>query len=161
MKRIILILALAPLFAVSSRADEGMWTLVDLPQAVYDRMTEEGYDMSYGSLYCDSDAIYKAVVNFGDYCTGVVVSADGLLFTNHHCGFESIRAISTVDHDYMLNGFCAEDYSGELPNDDLFVSFLVAQKDVTALVEEHDFRSLDADKREEVLNIIEDMENKR
>ncbi|MCD8288931.1 MAG: S46 family peptidase [Prevotella sp.] len=161
MKRITLIFALAPLFVLTSHADEGMWTLMDLPQAVYERMAEEGYDMSYGSLYNDSDAIYKAVVNFGDYCTGVVVSADGLLFTNHHCGFESIRANSTVEHDYMLNGFCAQSYADELPNEDLFVSFMIAQKDVTPLVEEYDFRSLDFDKQEEVLSIIEDMEDKR
>ncbi len=161
MKRILFFAALIMLSLCDSRADEGMWTLMDLPQAVYERMVEEGYRMDYNTLYNDSDAIYHAVVNFGDYCTGVVVSADGLVFTNHHCGFESIRANSTVEHDYMLNGFCAQNYAEELPDKDLFVSFMVAQKDVTSLVEEHDFRNLDFDKQEEVLNIIEEMENKR
>ena len=72
-----------------------------------------------------------AVVNFSGYCSGVVVSPDGLVFTNHHCGFEAIRSHSTVEHDYMLNGFYAKDFSEELPNKDMFVSFMIDQKDVT------------------------------
>ncbi len=159
MKKFILFAFLA--LPALAGADEGMWTLMDLPRAVYEKMVEEGYQMDYGTLYSDSDAVYHAVVNFGDYCTGVVVSPDGLVFTNHHCGFESIRANSTVEHDYMLNGFCAKSYAEELPNEDLFVSFMVAQKDITQLVEEYEFRSRDADTREEILDIIEDMENKR
>ena len=65
------------------------------------------------------------------YCSGVVVSPNGLVFTNHHCGFDAIRRHSTVEHDYMLNGFVANSYEEELPNEDLFVSFMVEQKDVT------------------------------
>jgi hypothetical protein len=143
------------------KADEGMWTLMNLPQAVYEKMKEEGYQLAYEKLYHDSDAIYKAVVNFGGYCSGVVVSPNGLVFTNHHCGFEAIRSHSTVEHDYMLNGFCAKTYAEELPNEDLFVSFMIAQKDITPLVEEQNFRSLSADKQDEILNAIEEMENKR
>ena len=115
-------------------ADEGMWTLSNLPQAVYEKMQEEGYRLPYGQLYADSNAIVKAVVNFGGYCSGVVVSPDGLVFTNHHCGFEAIRSHSTVDHDYMLNGFVAKSFDEELPNENLFVSFLVSQRDYTAEV---------------------------
>ncbi len=160
-RKLCLLLSLACMNINLCRADEGMWTLMDLPMAVYDKMVEEGYDMSYNSLYNAPDAIYHAVVNFGNYCTGVVVSGDGLVFTNHHCGFESIRANSTVEHDYMMNGFCATTYEEELPNDKLFVAFLIAQKEVTNLVEEHEYRSLNKEKQEEVLNIIEEMENKR
>lgn len=148
-------------FSLFTYADEGMWTLMDLPKAVYDKMVEEGYQLEYGKLYHDSDAIYNAVVNFGGYCSGVVVSKDGLVFTNHHCGFEAIRSNSTVEHDYMLNGFCAKSFAEELPNEELFVSFMVAQKDVTDIVEEYNFRDLSSSKREEILNLIEDMENKR
>jgi hypothetical protein len=75
--------------------------------------------------------VKNAVVNFGGYCSGVVVSSEGLVFTNHHCGFDAIRRHSTVEHDYMLNGFVAQSYEEELPNEDLFVSFMIEQKDVT------------------------------
>lgn len=143
------------------KADEGMWTLMNLPEAVYNKMKEEGYQLDYNKLYKDSDAIYHAVVNFGGFCSGVVVSSDGLVFTNHHCGFEAIRSHSTVDHDYMLNGFSAKTYADELPNENLFVSFLIAQKDITPLVEEQNYRYLSKDKQEEILNAIEEMENKR
>ncbi len=161
MKKICLVLALAGLSLSMAKADEGMWTLMNLPQAVYEKMVEEGYSMDFNSLYNSDNAIYHAVVNFGGYCTGVVVSPEGLVFTNHHCGFESIRSNSTVEHDYLLNGFYAQNYAEELPNKNLFVAFLIAQKDVTDIVEEHNFRYLTRDKQSEVLSIIEEMENKR
>lgn len=161
MKKILLFLMLSVIGQQWVKADEGMWTLMNLPKAVYEKMVEEGYQMPYDKLYNDGDAIYNAVVNFGGYCSGVVVSADGLVFTNHHCGFEAIRSHSTVEHDYMLNGFYAKTFEEELPNENLFVGFLVAQKDVTPLVEEYNFRSLTTDQREEILSYIEEMENKR
>ncbi len=161
MKKILLFLMLSVIGQQWVKADEGMWTLMNLPKAVYEKMVEEGYQMPYDKLYNDGDAIYNAVVNFGGYCSGVVVSADGLVFTNHHCGFEAIRSHSTVEHDYMLNGFYAKTFEEELPNENLFVGFLVAQKDVTPLVEEYNFRNLTTDQREEILSYIEEMENKR
>ena len=114
------------------KADEGMWTLYNLPNAVYETMKQENYELPYGALYQGDDAIKNCVVNFGGYCSGVVVSPDGLVFTNHHCGFEAIRSHSTVEHDYMLNGFVSNSYEEELPNKNLFVSFMVEQKDITA-----------------------------
>ena len=126
-----LFLTLTCLAALSAHADEGMWTLYDLPQAVYERMQLEGYQLPYDKLYKADDAIMKSVVNFSGYCSGVVVSPDGLVFTNHHCGFEAIRSHSTVEHDYMLNGFIAQSYEEELPNEGMFVSFMVSQEDIT------------------------------
>ena len=114
------------------KADEGMWTLYNLPQAVYDQMKAYGYSLPYESLYSSDDAVKGSVVLFGGFCSGVVVSPDGLVFTNHHCGFEAIRSHSTVEHDYMLNGFYAKSFKEELPNEDLFVSFMIEQQDVTA-----------------------------
>lgn len=114
------------------KADEGMWTLYNLPQAVYDQMKAYGYSLSYESLYSADNAVKGSVVLFGGFCSGVVVSPDGLVFTNHHCGFEAIRSHSTVEHDYMLNGFYAKSFKEELPNENLFVSFMVGQQDVTA-----------------------------
>ena len=112
-------------------ADEGMWTLYNLPGAVYEQMKGCGYALPYDKLYQADDAIMKSVVNFSGYCSGVVVSPDGLVFTNHHCGFEAIRSHSTVEHDYMLNGFYAKSYEEELPNENMFVSFMVEQRDIT------------------------------
>ena len=129
MKKLFSLFVLAISLTVS--ADEGMWTLYNLPQQIYSMMQQEGFSLPYSALYTDSDAIMNSVVDFSDYCTGVVVSPDGLVFTNHHCGFEAIRSHSTVDNDIMLNGFYAKSYDEELPNKNIFVSFMIEQRDVT------------------------------
>lgn len=126
-----LLFSLMCLCSLGAHADEGMWTLYNLPAAVYDQMKQYGFQLPQEQLYQSDNAVKNAVINFGGYCSGVVVSPDGLVFTNHHCGFECIRRHSTVEHDYMLNGFVAKSYNEELPNEDLFVSFMVEQKDVT------------------------------
>ena len=105
-----------------------MWTLYNLPDAVYEQMKTEGYRLPKSSLYGGQS---NCVVNFSGYCTGEVVSPMGLLMTNHHCGFEAIRSHSTVEHDYMLNGFYADSISKELKNDDMFVAFMRQQRDIT------------------------------
>ena len=131
-----LILSLIALLAMSNaRADEGMWTIYNLPPQVYEIMQNEGFTMPYNDLYYGENALKNAVVNFSGYCSGVVVSPDGLVFTNHHCGFEAIRSHSTVEHDYMLNGFYAKTYAEELPNKDMFVSFMIDQRDITDQLE--------------------------
>ena len=150
-----LFLSLACLMSIGAHADEGMWTLYNLPQAVYETMQQEGYQLPYEKLYQADDAIMKAVVNFSGYCSGVVVSPDGLVFTNHHCGFESIRSHSTVEHDYMLNGFYAKTFEDELPNKNMFVSFMVEQKDVTNDILTPAFEQMNSDKKEAYLDSIE------
>ena len=135
MKRILVSLVSLVSLANLAHADEGMWTLYNLPNAVYETMKMENYKLPYGALYEGEQAVKNCVVNFGGYCSGVVVSPDGLVFTNHHCGFEAIRSHSTVEHDYMLNGFISNSYEEELPNKDLFVSFMVEQKDITPLLD--------------------------
>jgi len=155
------ILALTALMAFGHvKADEGMWTLYDLPQAVFERMQLEGYQLPYEKLYQADDAIMKAVVNFSGYCSGVVVSPDGLVFTNHHCGFESIRSHSTVEHDYMLNGFIAKSYEEELPNEDMFVSFMVEQKDVTDQIVNEKFYEMETLQQMFYLDSIENAMSK-
>ena len=141
----------------NAHADEGMWTLYNLPNAVYETMKQEGYQLPYDKLYNADDAIMKAVVNFSGYCSGVVVSPDGLVFTNHHCGFESIRSHSTVEHDYMINGFYAKSYEEELPNKGMFVSFMVEQKDVTPQLIEMGLEKLSQDERANFLDSIENV----
>ena len=160
MKKKILFALLAPLAISSVHADEGMWTLYNLPQAVYEQMKGYGYQLPYNKLYQDDDAIMHAVVNFSGYCSGVVVSPDGLVFTNHHCGFESIRSHSTVEHDYMLNGFIAKSYEEELPNKDMFVSFMVEQKDITEQVLTPEFEKMTVKERSVFLDSIENIMSK-
>ena len=127
----ILISLLATFAMTTAHADEGMWTLYNLPTAIYEQMKQEGFQLPMEQLYLSDNAIKNNVINFSGYCSGVVVSPNGLVFTNHHCGFDAIRRHSTVEHDYMLNGFVANSYEEELPNEDIFVSFMIEQKDVT------------------------------
>ena len=131
MKKLSILMAGLAFTATTAHADEGMWTLYNLPQAVYEQMQAEGFTLPYSSLYTGDNAIKNAVVNFSGYCSGVVVSPDGLVLTNHHCGFEGIRSHSTVEHDYMLNGFYAKSFEEELPNENMFVSFMKEQRDIT------------------------------
>ena len=160
MKKLLLLLATFQFSLLTSHADEGMWTLYNLPNAVYEQMKGYGYQLPYEKLYQADDAIMKAVVNFSGYCSGVVVSPDGLVFTNHHCGFEAIRSHSTVEHDYMLNGFYAKTYADELPNKDMFVSFMVEQKDITDQLMAQGFDKMSNDRRSEFLDSIENAMSK-
>ena len=138
------------------KADEGMWTLYNLPDAIYEQMKQYGFQLSKEQLYQTDNAVKNAVVNFGGFCSGVVVSPDGLVFTNHHCGFDAIRQHSTVEHDYLLNGFYAKNYSEELPNEDLFVSFMIDQKDVT---DELNHLGMDKLKLADVEDFVDSIEN--
>ena len=113
-------------------ADEGMWLPCCLSKQTQQVMKDMGLNLTPRQLYNPGGAaLSNAVVSFGGFCSGVVVSPDGLVFTNHHCGFDAIRQHSTVKHDYLRDGFVADSLSGELPNPDLFVSFLVRTEDVT------------------------------
>ncbi len=154
MKKIFSFLAAAVLVSAPVHADEGMWTLYDLPQAVFSQMQQYGFARPYDALYNDKNAIKNAVINFSGYCSGVVVSPDGLVFTNHHCGFEAIRSHSTVDHDYMLNGFYAKSYEEELPNEDMFVSFMKSQEDITAKLQAMGIDTLSNEGRDELITRV-------
>ena len=151
---------MATLAMTTAHADEGMWTLYNLPQAVYEQMKGYGYQLSYDKLYQADDAIMHAVVNFSGYCSGVVVSPDGLVFTNHHCGFEAIRSHSTVEHDYMLNGFYAKTLDEELPNKDMFVSFMVEQKDITDSLMACGFDKMSTDEQSIYIDSLENAMSK-
>ena len=148
------------LAATPVMADEGMWTLYDLPKAAFEQMQSEGFTMPYADLYQSDNAIKNCVVNFSGYCSGVVVSPDGLVFTNHHCGFEAIRSHSTVEHDYMLNGFYAKSFEEELPNENMFVSFMVEQKDVTDYLDKKGINKILPSQQRHFLDSIENVMSK-
>ena len=154
MKKTILGMALMAAFGIA-KADEGMWTLYNLPQAVYQQMKLEGFQLPYDDLYKSKDAVKNAVVNFSGFCSGVVVSPDGLVFTNHHCGFEAIRSHSTVEHDYMLNGFVAQSSADELPCKDTFVSFMLSQQDVTSRLEKLGLHQLSKSKQAALIDSLQ------
>lgn len=158
---ILLATALMGSVATTSHADEGMWTLSNLPDAVYKTMQQEGYHLPYSQLYQDDNSIVKAVVNFSGYCSGVVVSSDGLVFTNHHCGFDAIRNHSTVEHDYMLNGFVSKSYEEELPNEGMFVSFMISQRDYTEEVLKAGIRAMSIAQQDSLIDALESAEQER
>ncbi len=137
------------------KADEGMWTLYNLPPAVYAQMKAEGFRMSYDDLYQGDLALKNTVVNFSGFCSGVVVSPNGLVFTNHHCGFEAIRSHSTVEHDYMLNGFYARSYEEELPNENMFVAFMISQEDITPRLKAMGLESMTLSAQEAFIDSIQ------
>lgn len=155
MKKSLLLTAALFLSAHAAHADEGMWTLYNLPQAVYEQMKTYGFTAPYDKIYKSDDAIMHSVVNFSGYCSGVVVSQDGLVLTNHHCGFEAIRSHSTVEHDYMLNGFYAKTFEEELPNKGMFVRFMVEQKDITPMLEQRGINNMNDTEREKLLTEVE------
>ena len=118
----------------NARADEGMW----LPSLISERigdMQAKGFRLSAEDIYSINQASLKdAVVLFGRGCTGELVSPEGLLLTNHHCGYAQIQKHSSVEHDYLRDGFWAMELSEELPNEGLNVSVLDRMEDVAEAV---------------------------
>lgn len=116
-------------------ADEGMWLLPLIERLNIGKMTELGFKLSAEDIYSINKAALKdAVVIFGGGCTGEIVSSEGLLLTNHHCGYGQIQAHSTVEHDYLKDGYWAMTRDQELPNPNLSVTFLIKIEDVTEQV---------------------------
>ncbi len=98
-------------------------------------MQQKGFRLSAEDIYSVNKACMKdAIVQFGSGCTGEMISPDGLLITNHHCGYNQIQRHSALEHDYLTNGFWAMSREEELPNSGLTVSFLKRMEDVTASV---------------------------
>lgn len=119
------------------RADEGMWLLHMLDARVYNDMVKKGLKLSKEQLYSLNKASLKdAIVIFGGGCTGELVSPEGLIFTNHHCGYSAIAAASTVEKNYLRDGFYAMNRAEEIPSPSLSVQFLNRIEDVTNEIEE-------------------------
>jgi hypothetical protein len=137
MKKRFLLVALALLAVLAPvRADEGMWLLPLLKQMNINKMQEMGCKLTADDIYnINHSSLKDAVVIFGGGCTGEMISDQGLIVTNHHCGYASIQKLSSVDHDYLTDGYWAMSRSEELPAEGLSVRFLVSMTDVTAEIQ--------------------------
>ncbi|HLP10936.1 MAG TPA: S46 family peptidase, partial [Flavobacteriales bacterium] len=123
--------------ANQAKADEGMWLPLLLKSLCEKDMQDKGLKLSADDLYSiNKSSLKDAVVLFGGGCTGEVVSDQGLLFTNHHCGISQVQYHSTVENDYIKNGFWAKSQKDELANPGLTVTFIVRIEDVTARVKD-------------------------
>lgn len=123
------------LLGLLASADEGMWLLPLLKKYNLETMKKMGYTLDASYIYSESEASLKdAIVRFGRGCTGEFISYKGLVLTNHHCGYSSIQQHSSVEHDYLKDGFWAHTQSEEIPTPGLTVTILVRMEDVTSLM---------------------------
>ena len=135
MKRIVTIIT-ALTVSLSALADEGMWMLPLLQKMNADAMKELGCELTPKQIYdINNSSLKDAIVQFGRGCTGEIISKEGLLVTNHHCGYGNIQKLSSVEHDYLKDGFWAMNRNEELPCEGLTVTFLEYMKDVTPVID--------------------------
>jgi hypothetical protein len=154
MKRFLFALILI-VSTAAMHADEGMWMAGRIGKGVGRVMKKRGLELPLNAIYNDREAaLTDAVVSFGGFCSGVVVSADGLVFTNHHCGFESIHDISTPERNYMKEGFAARSREEEIPCRGLFVRFLVRTENVTKRMTRRIKEGMSEEAREAVLDSV-------
>ncbi len=135
MKRLLIVLLGVILFA-PARADEGMWIPMLIGQN-FEQMQKLGWKGTAEDIYSvNKSSLKDAIVHFGGGCTAEMISADGLVMTNHHCGYGNISALSTVENNYLMNGFVANTKEAELPAPGLSVKFLIRMEDVTTRVQQ-------------------------
>ncbi|MFV0505215.1 MAG: S46 family peptidase [Bacteroidales bacterium] len=157
MKKLLLLLLPAVMLCSSARADEGMWLLPLIKKLNIDKMQELGCELSAEDIYNTNNASLKDAIVALDHgsCTAELVSKKGLLLTNHHCGYGEIQAHSSVEHDYLKNGFWAKSLKEELPNPDKTVTFLIRVEDVTEKINDA-MSNVDKDKYA-VANLVNDL----
>jgi hypothetical protein len=115
--------------------DEGMWLPIFVEKLNYAEMRKMGLKLTAEEIYSINNTSLKdAIVNLGGFCSAEVVSPDGLMLTNHHCGYDAIQTHSSIDHDYLTDGFWAMNHDEELPNEGLTATFFIRMEDVTAKV---------------------------
>ena len=141
------------LLSTNTRADEGMWIPLLVERLNYVDMQKMGLNLTPEEIYSVNNSSLKdAVVIFGGGCTGEIISSEGLLLTNHHCGYGVIQSHSTVEHDYLSDGFWAMSKDEELPNPGLSVRFLIRIEDVTSKVLKGLNDGMTEDERSEAIN---------
>ena len=136
MKKIVSIIIAAAISAGSVFADEGMWLLPLLEKVNGKAMKELGCELTPKQIYdINNTSLKDAIVQFGGGCTGEIISSEGLLVTNHHCGYGNIQKLSSVEHDYLKDGYWAMNRNEELPCEGLTVTFLEYMQDITGILE--------------------------
>ncbi len=136
MKKIVSIIIAAAISAGSVFADEGMWLLPLLEKMNGKAMKELGCELTPKQIYdINNTSLKDAIVQFGGGCTGEIISSEGLLVTNHHCGYGNIQKLSSVEHDYLKDGYWAMNRNEELPCEGLTVTFLEYMQDITGILE--------------------------
>ncbi len=161
-KNLLTTLVLMLALAFSSRADEGMWIPLLIEKLNIQIMQEKGFKLTAEDIYSVNQASMKdAVMIFGGGCTAELISGEGLLITNHHCGYRRIQQHSTVEHDYLTHGFWAMSRAEELPNPGLSVIFLKRMEDVTEKTLDGIINTMSEQERmEKILSNIGDIEAK-
>ena len=151
MKKLLLLVAMILTGASYVHADEGMWLPSEILKKIKD-IQSQGFKLSAEDIYSvNKSSLKDAVVRFGGGCTGELISGEGLLITNHHCGFGQIQSHSSVEHDYLRDGFWAMSRAEELPNPGLSVSFLEYMQDVTEEVMKGYKSKMTEEKRAELI----------
>jgi len=146
------VIMLSILTAGISRAEEGMWIPLLLKKYKIEDMQKAGFKLTAEDVYSVNQACLKdAIVHFGGGCTAEVISADGLILTNHHCGYGQIQRHSSVEHDYLTDGFWATTRDEELPNPGLTATFLIRIEDVTDQVLSGITSSTDREERSRII----------
>src|SRR6186713_2848719 len=160
MKKLALVFTLC-VSSIISFADEGMWLPQLLGQQVYNDMVKKGLKLTKEQLYSINKASLKdAVIIFGRGCTGEIVSNEGLIFTNHHCGYEAIAAGSSIEHNYLRDGFYAKSKQEEIPARGLYADFLLKVEDVTKEMEDS-ARGMSGAERAAIVQRVTTLINKR
>jgi hypothetical protein len=132
---LLMVLLISRISFASIPPDEGMWLPIFVQQLNYDEMRQMGLKLTAEEIYSINNTSMKdAIVSLGGFCTAEVVSPNGLMLTNHHCGYDAIQTHSSIDHDYLTDGFWAMNYDEELPNEGLTATFFVRMEDVTSKV---------------------------
>ncbi len=135
MKKISLLTFILILSRMIAVAEEGMWIPMLLEQLNVKRMQDLGLKLSAEDIYSvNKSSLKDAIVQFGGGCTAEIVSPQGLILTNHHCGLGAIQRLSSLENDYLTNGFWAGSYAEELPAKGISVTLLVRMEDVTSSV---------------------------
>ncbi len=156
-KAALLVLSVIVFSIGTLRADEGMWMLPLIQKLNINKMSEIGFKLSAKDIYdINNSSLKDAVLHFGGGCTAEIISGDGLVLTNHHCGYGSIQKLSTVEHDYLQNGYWAMKHDEELPSKGLTVTFLDRFEDVTKEVTEAISATTEPKVREEALKTVSD-----
>jgi hypothetical protein len=158
MRRLIFSLTFIFCLPVFSMADEGMWLPSQIKKLMlYEQMQELGLELSPEDIYDINKASIKdAIVSFGGFCTGEMISPQGLLLTNHHCAYDVVQGLTTLENDYLSEGFWAMEKGEELPAGDLYVRFLVRMEDVTGRFQEVLSDDMEAQQRQAAIDELSD-----